>query len=183
MKNLVMVVVAAAFLCLAGCSAKTDLVRPDGGAMLPANAQFEVAPAVDASGYVFEDKGDAFSLSEAMTTSLTQSLGDSAQKGAPYVITTRIKEYAPGNAFARWVMPGAGTTKLSTETVITTADNIEVARIPVERSVGFGGAYTVGAWKHVFDDVAQLTVGVIKNKLVAPAGAPLASAQMAPAKN
>jgi len=183
MKRIAMFAVAAVFLCLAGCSVKTDIVRPDGAGMLPANAKFTVAPAVDASGYVFEDKGDAFSLSEAMTASLKQSLGDRAQTGAAYVITTRIKEYAPGNAFARWVMPGAGTTKLSTESIITTADNIEVARIPVERSVGFGGAYTVGAWKHVFDEVAQLTVGVIQNKLLAPAGAPLASAAVVPAKN
>lgn|GEM_PF-6199656 len=51
------------------------------------------------------------------------------------------------------------------ESVVGTADNVEVARVSVEREVGFGGAYAVGAWKRVFDVAAQLTVGGIKTKL------------------
>jgi len=93
-----------------------------------------------------------------------------AGSNATYVIKTKITEYAPGNAFTRWIIPGAGATKLSTESIVYTTDNIEVARIPVHRSIAAGGGYTIDAWKYVFEDVAKETVKVIKTQLVVPKG-------------
>lgn len=41
-----------------------------------------------------------------------------------------------------------------------------MAKIPVNRSIAAGGGYTIGAWKTVFDDVAQEIVKVLKEQLL-----------------
>lgn len=64
------------------------------------------------------------------------------------------------------MLPGAGATKLTTVSIIYTADRRELARIPVTRSIAAGGGYTIGAWKYVFKDVAKETVKVIKEQIL-----------------
>ena len=36
--------------------------------------------------------------------------------------------------------------------------NVEIAKIPIDRSVAAGGGYTIGAWEYVFTDVAERLV-------------------------
>lgn len=105
-----------------------------------------------------------------MTAALTAALafdGLNSDK-TDFVIITKITGYAPGNAFTRWVIPGAGATTLSTESIVYTIDNVEIARIPVERSIAAGGGYTINAWKYVFEEVAKETTRVIKTQLMMP---------------
>ncbi|MDR1035492.1 MAG: DUF4410 domain-containing protein [Deltaproteobacteria bacterium] len=87
----------------------------------------------------------------------TPPLGEAI--AAPYTpywtVNVDIVKYEPGNAFSRWLMPGAGTTRLSVVANITNQTGLNAARIASERSIGFGGAYTIGAWKYVFDEVAK----------------------------
>ena len=64
------------------------------------------------------------------------------------------------------MLPGAGATKLVTESEIYTPEGVLVAKIPVNRSIAAGGGYTIGAWKTVFDDVAQEIVKVLKEQLL-----------------
>ena len=73
---------------------------------------------------------------------------------APWLVKVELVDYAPGNAFARWLLPGAGATKLKAVATVVDSEGSRAATIPVERSIGFGGAYTIGAWKYVFDEVA-----------------------------
>lgn len=149
---------------------KSNLHRADATAQLPITAKFKLGETTDASGFSFTDQSEQFSLKDAMSGALTAALAQSdlSSDSAGYVINTRINGYAPGNAFTRWVIPGAGATKLSTESIITTTDNVEVARIPVERSIAAGGGYTINAWKYVFEEVAKETAKVIKTQLMAP---------------
>lgn len=161
-------IVALCLLC--GCSMKSNLHRADATVNLPMSTKFKLGETVDASGFSFTDQTEQFSLKDAMAGALAAAL---AQEGltsdtAGYIINTRITGYAPGNAFTRWVLPGAGATKLSTESVITTTENVEVARIPVERSIAAGGGYTINALKYVFEEVAKETATVIKTQLLAP---------------
>ncbi|MDR3154537.1 MAG: DUF4410 domain-containing protein [Deltaproteobacteria bacterium] len=82
-------------------------------------------------------------------------------RNSQWTIDVEIKEYAPGNAFARWLMPGLGKTKLSVLARIEDPEGNAAARIPVERSIAMGGGFTIGAWKYVFDEVANELVGVL----------------------
>lgn len=149
---------------------KSNLHRADATTSLPITTKFKLGETVDASGFSFTDKTEQFSLKDTMSSALATALNQEglASDAAGYVISTRITGYAPGNAFTRWVLPGAGATKLSTESVITTTDNVEVARIPVERSIAAGGGYTINAWKYVFEEVAKETASVIKTQLLVP---------------
>lgn len=149
---------------------KSNLHRADTATYLPLTAKFKLGETVDASGFSFTDQAEQFSLKDTMNGALSAALAQDGlnSEAAGYIINTRITGYAPGNAFTRWVLPGAGATKLSTESVITTADNVEVARIPVERSIAAGGGYTINAFKYVFEEVAKETTRVIKTQLLVP---------------
>ena len=81
-----------------------------------------------------------------------------------WVINVTLLDYAPGNAFHRWLMPGLGATKLSVVAEVAYAQGPALAEIPVERSIGFGGAYTVGAWRYVFDEVAVAIVDALATR-------------------
>lgn len=163
-------VILAVSLALVGCSMKSNLHRTPDATYLPADTKFQIGETVDASGFTFVDPNEKFSLSDAMTGSLNAafSMEGLSASNSKYIIKTKVVEYAPGNAFTRWIIPGAGATKLSTESVVYTVDGVEIARIPVQRSIAAGGGYTIDAWKYVFNDVAQETVKVIKTQLMVP---------------
>ena len=86
-------------------------------------------------------------------------------EGSEYTIETKIINYEPGNAFTRWLLPCAGATKLATISSVLDKEGTVVATVPVERSIGFGGAFTIGAWKRVLTEVADEIVSVIKKHM------------------
>ncbi|WP_096399470.1 DUF4410 domain-containing protein [Candidatus Desulfovibrio trichonymphae] len=60
---------------------------------------------------------------------LAQAMGDALQfelknrssfsEQGNYIINVNILKYEPGNAFKRWLMPGAGETKLAANAFVT----------------------------------------------------------------
>jgi len=154
-------------LFTAGCSTKSRITPVGDAPHIPAGSTFAVGKTVDESGYVFGEKDERFSLPDTMNASLKNALAQESMTSdqGRLVINTRILAYAPGNAFARWLVPGAGATKLSTESEVCAPDGKVLAKIPVERSIAAGGGYTIGAWKYVFDDVAKEIVIVLKKDM------------------
>ena len=71
--------------------------------------------------------------------------------------------YSKGNAVARWMLPGAGKTILSVEARLKNDVGAIVAESQATESIGAGGLYTIGAWKRVFDKVANSLVTDIAN--------------------
>lgn len=104
----------------------------------------------------------AIEPSEMMRSALKNELtkkGYFAEKSENVsTINIEILNYAPGNAFARWLFPGAGASKLKIQTSLVDCKNIEIANIPIDRSIAAGGGYTIGAWEYVFTDVAERLV-------------------------
>jgi hypothetical protein len=97
-----------------------------------------------------------------MTEALSESLDKRglAWHGEPGVKHLRldvdIVDYEPGNAFKRWLLPGYGSTILQVQGQLIDVGAGSVAgTISHERSVFIGGAYTIGAWKVIFDSVAD----------------------------
>jgi hypothetical protein len=71
------------------------------------------------------------------------------------ILTARIVDYEPGNALRRWLLPGWGSTVLAVDAELRDADGgALVGVLSDRRAVRFGGAYTIGAWKAIFDTVA-----------------------------
>ncbi|MCR5256645.1 MAG: hypothetical protein K6E40_00635, partial [Desulfovibrio sp.] len=106
----------------------------------------------------------AASLKVAIDWELTQA----NLAGTGYVLRTDIVRYEPGNAFKRWLMPGFEATRLNVVGKVFTREGVLVAAVPVERYVGFGGGFTIGAWKDVFQDVAKEIVRVLKKECAKP---------------
>lgn len=167
-KKAPLLLLIAAVFVFAGCSTKSQLYRPDTVVHISQSSKFKVGETTDSSGYTFVDKAEAFSLKDAMAGAVQAALAmDGLSSGtASYSVDTTITGYEPGNAFTRWIIPGAGATTLKTESIVRDASGAEIARIPVERSIAAGGGYTINAWKYVFDDVAKELARVIKEDLL-----------------
>jgi len=81
-------------------------------------------------------------------------------KGDPaedrYALELEVVEYDPGNAFKRWLLPGYGATILRVRgRLLDRRSGAVAAEIDHQRSVIWGGAYTIGAWKSIFASVAK----------------------------
>jgi uncharacterized lipoprotein YajG len=106
-------------------------------------------------------EADGIAVADLMRASLANALkqaglergGDSAEDYLALNVT--VVDYRPGNAFGRWLLPGLGATVLAVEGALVGNDGQILGRIRDERGVYAGGAYTIGAWKTIFDTVAR----------------------------
>lgn len=141
-----------------------DIKNPE--LVLNAHDGFMVGTVEDKSGYQPQGDDPQIDLEKAFREALMKAVEKQGIEGSDYTIETKIVTYEPGNAFARWLMPGAGATKLATVSSVLDKEGKVAATIPVERSIGFGGAYTIGAWKSVLTEVADEIVLVIKKQMI-----------------
>jgi hypothetical protein len=81
-----------------------------------------------------------------------------------YALELEVVDYEPGNAFKRWLLPGYGSTILRVHgRLVDPRTGAVAAEIDHQRSVVFGGAYTIGAWRGVFASVANDVVRDLEN--------------------
>jgi hypothetical protein len=83
-------------------------------------------------------------------------------------VESELLVYAEGNAFKRWLAPGAGKTQCTLKSKLINQSNILVAEIVVAKEVGAGGLYSVGAdeWilREVAADIADQVYKIITGK-------------------
>lgn len=154
------------FLLLGTACSKTssfNLQNPE--AVIAPDQGFIVGAVEDHSGYQPQGDDPQINLEKSLQEALVKAVVKQGLEGSDYTIETKILTYKPGNAFARWLMPGAGATKLETLSSILDKDGNVIAKIPVERSIGFGGAFTIGAWETVLTEVADEIVLVISKQM------------------
>lgn len=164
MRRVVLIGIILSSLMFVGCSTKSSYTTLPGATYVEPTASFHVGEISDTSGYTFEpDDKDAFDLKDAMRSSLVAELqkNNVYSEVGKYFIDIAILNYAPGNAGLRWLLPGAGSTKLSVIATIFDENKKAQAKIPVERFIAAGGALTIGAWKYVFQEVAEEIVKVL----------------------
>jgi hypothetical protein len=147
----------ATLLLAAACSSKATYVHL---VPIPPDSKFAVGEVFDETGFSFpENDDDAIVLAAAMAEALEKALARKALSGeGQWILNVTLKEYEPGNAFKRWLIPGFGTTRLTAVASVVDPEGNVAAEIPAERKIGFGGGYTVGAWRYVFDDLAEIIV-------------------------
>ncbi len=93
-------------------------------------------------------------------------LASSGSTGTIYVLIPEIREYRPGSAFKRWLLPGHGSTILWVESVLREG-NKKIGKLSTRHTVDAGGAYTTGAYESIFGAVAEDIVADLKKKLFA----------------
>jgi hypothetical protein len=147
-------------LFTAACSTKASYIAVPDAAVVEPHALFSIGQISDKTGFEFpQGETDTLVLTEAMAEALKKALESKGASGeGQWIINVDIVEYAPGNAFYRWLLPGAGETKLGVVAHIASQEGVTSARIPVERSIAAGGGYTIGAWEYVFTEVATVIV-------------------------
>jgi hypothetical protein len=162
--NIIFTLVLA--VLFAGCATKSSYTPSFGVSEISSEATYSIGKVEDLSGFKFDESdNNSFNLSEAMEQAIKTELNASEILDNPgqYAINANITSYAPGNAFARWLLPGAGATNLSVECDIVDASGIQYAKISVERTIAAGGLFSVGAWKNVFNEVAKEIVTILKD--------------------
>jgi hypothetical protein len=122
-------------------------------------------------GQVTNDTGKTFEVDAVKM--LTDAFVDRLQKnnllwsgGQEHrlILSSKIIDYEQGNAFKRWLLPGYGSTVLKIEGELRDGQQI-VATHHATHSVSFGGGYTIGAWRTIFNDVAEEIVQQLAAKL------------------
>jgi hypothetical protein len=150
----------AVIFLFTGCSAKHDIAF-NNNYLHKADAKIQV-------GYITNNTSKTFdvNIEEMLKNSINQKLSQDnllwlQETNPKLTLNVRILKYSKGNAFARWMMPGLGATVLTIEADLKDGESI-VGTARANRTVAAGGAFTVGAWKAVFDDVALDLVNDLK---------------------
>ena len=149
-------------LSLVACGTVEHSVRVEDQQAFVQDTKIAVGEVANKTGESFDIDIETM-LSDAMINELTKEdlLG---QEGSINTVTMNVNiiEYRKGDAFKRWLWPGYGSTVLVVEATLLDADGNVDATAQATRSVDFGGGYTIGAWKGVFEDVAADLVSDLK---------------------
>ncbi|WP_455379236.1 YajG family lipoprotein [Petrachloros mirabilis] len=146
-----------AFVLTTGCGGPGVSMKGESGLLPKPGARIVLNEVKNVSGQIFDVDVEGL-LRGAMLTALQgeQLEWTSGSSSHRFTLDLDILEYRPGNAFQRWLLPGYGSTVLGVRGSLKDAQSGAVAAEFVhERSVYFGGAYTIGAWSYVFDEVAE----------------------------
>jgi len=162
MKRLLLFSLIAIAFAISGCSTRGTMTKVDNSIAIGYGARFQNISVENASGHVWKEGEEQIDLAKSLKDAIDVCLQKENMMGNDYVIKTTIVHYDPGNAFKRWLMPGYGSTELTTRSEVYDKENKLIAVIPVERYVGFGGVFSIGAWKRVIDEVAAEIVNVLK---------------------
>ena len=156
-------------LALSGCGAvshdATLLANytPDPG------SRVEVGSVTNATGQVPTVDEQVVNIEQLLTDALVEKFGRKdllwvGGGGRKLVLSSKIVEYEPGDAFKRWLLPGWGSTVVSVECELRDA-GLLVGTARARRTVSIGGAYTIGAWRTIFSSVADDVVSEVRKKI------------------
>jgi hypothetical protein len=144
-------------LVISGCAAQTSGTGPSKTLALDQSYKYKIEKIK-----ISEAKKHEVDAKEILRNSLDKALNnkDLLWDGSPnkkyYGISVRIIEYDMGNAFKRWLLPTYGSTALSVHTdVIDLEKNAIVTYMEHKQTIAAGGAYSIGAWKYIFNNVAK----------------------------
>jgi hypothetical protein len=156
-KRIVMAVLLIGFLALlfGGCANVQHQARLNKEYIPKENVSIKVAKVVNDTGFDFDIDIEEL-LADALEDQLLEE--DLLWLGGeePFLLMeSRIIGYKKGSAFKRWMMPGWGATELSIRCELKDDKNNVVGKAAAVREVFAGGGYTIGAWKTVFNDVAN----------------------------
>ena len=151
---------------LAGCASSSS-INVVGDSLVASNLSIDSVTVTNSTGENF-DGADVIALMRSATEDQVMKKNlKRPMSGTSYNLEIDIVQYSKGNAVARWMLPGAGKTILSVEARLKDNVGAVIAESQATESIGAGGLYTIGAWKRVFDKVANSLVtdiaGLVNN--------------------
>ena len=149
---------------LSACGTAVHKVTLQDNYTPPSDTKIEVGSVKNESGEMFE-----VNVEQLLRWALNGSLAAAGMRwdrgdGNKMVIESKIVEYEPGDAFKRWLLPGWGATVLTVQCDLKEGNEL-VGSVEARRTVSAGGGYTVGAWKGIFDDLAEDIVKDLQAKI------------------
>jgi hypothetical protein len=154
-------------LVTSGCGSVSHSAQFEPTYVPKADTRIEVGPVTNETGKTFDvDIPTMFSNALSERLQEDQLLWSSGTQDDHLILTTKVVEYDEGNAFKRWMLPGWGSTVLSLHCELKdSVGGSMVGSVEARRTVSFGGAYTIGAWKTVFASVAKDVVKELQTQM------------------
>ncbi len=161
----------AVLLALSGCGASKILSTLDPGFPPKGGAAIQLGEIRDSSTR-HADMDLETMLSSALNRAIAEKgiLWTGSSSAGRVVMDVEIIDYARGNAFKRWLLPGWGSTVLEVRCELRqdgdaagAASDVStglsgpavVGSVEARRTVSMGGGYSIGAWRGIFDTVAD----------------------------
>ena len=142
----------------AACATGTPVVWVEKGVSLSTYRVVDVSAVANETGKSFD-----FDVAQSLTDQIRSKL---AEHGVPLtqggsvtqgtlLLKTRLTAYSPGNAAARWTLPGAGTTECIVKgELLDGQTGAQLGVLLSHRSISSGGLFSVGADRRILDIVA-----------------------------
>jgi hypothetical protein len=151
-------------LLLAGCGTVEHKLTLDPGFQPQGGTLVSVGEVKNQTGQTFDCDAEQL-LTDALAGELRKhEMLAPAETPSELIVKTQITEYQPGDAFKRWLLPGWGATVLTVHCDLYEKDHV-VGSADVHRTVTAGGAYTIGAWKTIFANVAKDLVSDLRKQM------------------
>ena len=146
---------ALTLLVVAGCGTVEHKVALEQSYRVQPGTKVEVGPVKNTTGQRFDVDIEKM-LGDALVETLqNRDLYWTSAPAPKLILTAEIVQYAKGDAFKRWLMPGWGATALVVRARFTDPEGHEVGQVDAKRTVDSGGLYTVGAWSTIFSNLAD----------------------------
>ena len=155
-KKLLPILYSSIFIAFtAGCGTVQHKVDFNDKYAPPAGTKIELGRVMNKTGEEFD-----IDIKKMLSDSFAKTLKEkellwTGTGGTKLLLESNIIEYKKGDAFKRWLMPGWGSTILIVRCDLVDEDNRIVGSVDAKRTVDAGGGYTIGAWKTVFDNLAN----------------------------
>lgn len=160
----------AFLLVLGGClNVEQPALVMEPGVSLANYKTFEVAPATNDTGQTFDfDFTGTFTqdLKSALQAKDYNVLDTGAAMPGTLVVRCSFISYAPGDAFQRWLLPGAGQSQATVKTTLVDSQSGQsVADVVTTETVTGGFLGGVGGYSSVLKTVASDVVTAIDKKI------------------
>ncbi|MDH3280585.1 MAG: DUF4410 domain-containing protein [Gammaproteobacteria bacterium] len=149
---------------LAACGTVRHEAQLESGYVPPALARVELGDVSNATGNSYDIDIETMLADALMERLAKENLLATTSDSEPLTLRVEIVEYAKGSATLRWLAPGAGKTVLEVRCELLDGEKI-IGSADARRSVAWGGAYSAGAWKSIFRDVADDVVKDVATRL------------------
>lgn len=162
-------VLALIILVTAGCAAGTPVLWVEKGVSFSKYRTVDVTPVANQTGKTF-DFDVAQSLTEKIRSKLAERGIALTEGGGPsdgvLVLRSNLTAYSPGNALARWTLPGAGTTECILKgELLDSQTGAQLGVLLSHRSISGGGLFSVGSDTRILDIVASDIADAVSNTL------------------
>ncbi|MDA8098994.1 MAG: DUF4410 domain-containing protein [Nitrospiraceae bacterium] len=147
-----------------GCGSVRHKLELESTYQPKADTTIEVGTVTNETGNTYDIAIDAMFKDSLVGALRNEELLRTETKTVGLTSNCKILDYEKGNAFKRWLWPGWGSTVLFVHCDLMDA-NSKAGALDARRTVDFGGAYTIGAWEKVFDEVAWDVVQDMREKI------------------